>query len=147
MKINLTRLDKDAVEPKRRYPSDAGLDLFSLQEVIIQPQEMIAVPVGWRMVIPLHENCFAWNTNTFSSSSKGLIVLPGIIDPGYFGDCGPLIFNLSKFERVILPGDKVSQLVFLSRVQIELTEAAVCQRPVRTEKLSHDSTLPKLPIS
>lgn len=136
MKINLVKLDPDAVEPKRRFPSDAGLDLFALRAVVIQPQEMTIVPVGWRIIIPPNENCFAWNTSTFSSSNKGLIVLPGIIDPGYFGDCGPLIFNLSEVERVILAGSKVSQLIFLSHVQVEMTKDAVCQEPVRMEKIS-----------
>ncbi len=120
MRIKFEVIDdyKDTVTPRKSYKSDAGWDLYALDEVILPPSQVVFIPVGIRLVMPIDADVFALNATPSGLAKRGLTVLGGIIDPGYAGDCGPLLLNTTAHPQKISSHMKVSQLVFLSRVEV-----------------------------
>lgn len=133
MRVNFERLSGSAIDPVRKFKSDAGWDLFSIREVTILPRTHQYIPVGIRLIMPLDCDTFAWNATPSSMAKRGLTVLGGIIDPGYGGDCGPVLYNLSNTSQLIHAGDKVSQLIFLVRTEV-IVDPELEKRFVRKAK-------------
>jgi len=134
MKIGLIRIHPVAKAPSMTFDTDAGLDLFALQRTILKAQQVTFVPVGYKVQMPLHEDLFAWNATPSAVSRKQLIILPGIIDVGYDGDCGPLMFNLNDVDYIVEPGEKVSQLIVLHRAHVEFTDQPITTQVLRSAK-------------
>ena len=111
MKILFT-LDDGATAPTRAHSTDAGLDLYSLQTVIIPPGGRELVGTGVHVAIPpgyVGMIC----PRSGLAHKHGLTVLnaPGIIDAGYTGE---IKVNLQSMEDVWCPvdaGDRIAQLV------------------------------------
>ena len=52
MKIAVTRLDTSLPLPKYAMPGDAGMDLYSSSDLVINPGERALVPTGLAIAIP-----------------------------------------------------------------------------------------------
>ena len=52
MKLRIQRLNLDAKMPLSPYKGDAGMDVFSVEEVDIPAGEKIAVKTGLKLAIP-----------------------------------------------------------------------------------------------
>jgi dUTPase len=143
MKINFERLLKEAIPPKKSHASDAGWDLFACLptnfapaptgHITVLPHSWAMIPVGWRLHMPTNEELFANNVATFSAVACGYIVVPCIIDPGYSGDIGPVIHNLTEMPIQIEHGQKVSQLLFLQTCPV-VVDPSFVTTPIRESK-------------
>jgi dUTP pyrophosphatase len=56
---------------------------------------------------------------------KGITVLnsPGTIDPGYRGEVGVILVNLSAENQVIEPGERIAQLIVAPYAAVKFVEA------------------------
>lgn len=97
------------------YVTDSGFDLFSSEEIILEPFGRALVPTGVFLDIP---EGFEVQIRSKSglAINQGLMVLnsPGTIDEGYTGEIKVIIFNTNKDQFKISKGMKVAQAV-LSR--------------------------------
>lgn len=97
------------------YGTDSGFDLFSSEEIILEPFGRALVPTGIFLDIP---EGFEVQIRSKSglAINQGLMVLnsPGTIDEGYTGEIKVIIFNTNKDQYKINKGMKVAQAV-LSR--------------------------------
>ena len=59
-----------------------------------------------------------------SASSKGLITPDSIIDSGYRGELFSVVFNLGYEEYVINKGERVAQVIFHERIEMDIEEVA-----------------------
>jgi dUTP pyrophosphatase len=118
--FNFERLDSRAIPPSKSRPSDAGWDLFALEDTVVHPGEFKYIPVGWKINVPLDKHLFALNTGSYTLSKECIIVLPGVIDAGYPGDIGPNAFNLGKRVWHVKRGDKVSQVLFIQLADMQV---------------------------
>lgn len=104
-------LDGDAKRPFKKYPGDAGWDLFTSEECVIQPNETRDVHTGVRIQMPPY--LFARITGRSSSLRKRhLLVNEGIIDRGYTGELFICVHNLGTEPVTIKKGDRVAQILF-----------------------------------
>jgi dUTP pyrophosphatase len=127
------KLEEGAIKPKIRSDLDAGYDLYSTEFQTIRPQTSKYIHVGVSIEMP--QNLFAYLTNTSTLGSKKIVCLSHIIDAGYRGDLGPILFNLDTWiPYQIAPGDKVAQIVFLPRISVTLLERGVLGAGNREEK-------------
>ena len=51
--FEIQRVHEDAIPPKRSTPGDAGLDLCSVEDMVIGHEEVKLVPTGWKMAVPM----------------------------------------------------------------------------------------------
>lgn len=109
MKIQL--IDYGGKEPCRAHENDAGADVFSTKDLLLQPGETYKVPLGFGIRIP---NGLAGYIYPRSSlSTKGLVCQLPPIDAGYEGQIHAIVTNVSKMNYEIKVGDKIGQLVVL----------------------------------
>jgi dUTP pyrophosphatase len=114
--------------PSRAHADDAGLDLRSIEDVVIEPGARLRVRTGLRMAIPPgHGGLVLPRSGLALRSGLTLLNTPGLIDPGYRGDVDVIALNTDRHEPVrIAVGDRIAQLVLVRLAPLE---------PVRVDEL------------
>lgn len=104
------------------FQEDVGLDLYSVEQVVLLPGEGYAVRTGISLEIPpLYEGQVR---SRGSLANEGIIVAnsPGTIDPGYRGEVVVLLHNIGQDVYGIRIGDRIAQLVVHSYEPIDMVE-------------------------
>lgn len=118
------RLDRDLPLPSRAHDGDAGVDLFSAQDVELAPGARALVPTGVAVAIP-HGMVGLIHPRSGLAARVGLSIVnsPGTIDAGYRGEIKVSLINLDPAVPItIARGDRIAQLV-VQRVELpELVE-------------------------
>src|SRR6476620_4722555 len=108
--LNFKRLDPRAVLPTRGSAAAAGLDLYSIEDINLQPHERVLARTGIAVAIPPG---FYGRVAPRSGLAvkNGLDVLAGVIDSDYRGELCCALYN-SGDEAVNLPqGSRLCQLI------------------------------------
>lgn len=111
-------LDAGATMPTRAHPHDAGLDLYARDSVVVPAKESVVLDTGVHIELPQ-------NTVGFLKSKSGLnvkhgITSEGVIDVGYTGSIRVKLYNNSGYDYKVNVGDKISQLVILPMLTLDL---------------------------
>jgi dUTP pyrophosphatase len=108
--LQIVLLNEKAKVPTRAYEWDAGLDLYSTQNIILPPMERIPVKTGISMAIP---QGFYGRVAPRSGLAvkKGLDVMAGVVDSSYRNEITVVLINLGKDIVEINEGDKIAQMV------------------------------------
>ena len=109
-RLSFKRLDPEATLPTRGSSQSAGLDIFSIEEVVIEPKQRSLVRTGLAAAIPEgHYGRIAPRSGL--ATRQGLDVLAGVIDSDYRGEVRCLLYN-SGDEAIHLPAQsKICQLI------------------------------------
>ncbi len=110
MIIQIKKLNQKAKLPEYAHLSDAGMDLFSVENVNIKPGERVVCQIGIAMRIPDGYVGLIWDKSGVASKS-GIKTMGGVIDSGYRGGVGVVLQNLSKEDYNIKSGDQVAQML------------------------------------
>lgn len=141
-------LDKGAYMPEYAHDTDAGMDLRSPRDVIIPCRQkgMLTTDNHYEEIITA--GCASINTgvhvelpkNTvgFLKSKSGLnvnhgIVSEGVIDEGYTGPIVVKLYNHSDKDYTIHKGDKITQLVVLPYIHVDLEQVEKLEETERGE--------------
>jgi dUTP diphosphatase len=126
MKIQVRRLDADAVLPSYAHPGDAGLDLHATEEVTLKPGERATVATGLAIAIPEGFAGFVLaRSGRALREGLALVNAPGLIDSGYRGEIKVVVVNLDNSEAIdIRRGEKIAQLVVQRVEQVDLDVVA-----------------------
>jgi len=115
MKLKFKKLHPEAKLPSYGYSTDAGMDFFTLDEVVFQPGEKKLIPTGLSMDLPVGYVALFWDKSSLASQ-KSLKSLGGVIDSGYTGEMKIILINLSSEIQIIPKGAKFIQLL-IQRVE------------------------------
>lgn len=109
--MKVKRINKLAKLPKRANKTDAGLDLYSIEHLIIKPQSRACVDTGIALELPHNTVGLIWPRSGMAVRG-GIDVLAGVIDESYRGSVGVVLYNSDKHnDYVINCGDKIAQLI------------------------------------
>lgn len=105
------KLDDGAKMPTRAHDTDAGLDLYARETIIVCAKESATFDTGVHVEIPV-------GMVGMLKSKSGLncrfgITSEGVIDAGYTGSIVVKLYNNSGRDYCVEAGDKISQLVIL----------------------------------
>ena len=117
--IQVKRLDPELPLPKRAHPEDAGADLYSAQDLILQPGERALVRTGVAIALPIGTVGLI-HPRSGMAAKHGLSIVntPGTIDAGYRGELMVCLFNTDRTEAIeITRGMRIAQLV-IQRVEL-----------------------------
>jgi dUTP pyrophosphatase len=128
--IKIRRIHPDAQLPHYVHgpEEDAGLDLRSVESVVLKPGEPAAVPTG--LVIELPPGYEAQIRPRSGLALKHAITVPnspGTIDPGYRGEVKVILLNLGRGDYEIQPGDRIAQIVVARYEAVEFLETEVAE--------------------
>lgn len=110
MIIKFQKLVADAKIPTYAHPGDAGLDLYSCEDVVIKPGERHAVSLGFAMEFS-HGFVARILDRSGMALKNGIHCLAGVVDAGYRGECKAVLINLGDVPYTIEKGDKVAQML------------------------------------
>ena len=111
--------------PQFKTIGSAGMDICSIEDVILQPSEFRIIKTGLAMQI---EQGYEIQVRPRSglACKYGITVIntPGTIDSDYTGEVCVGLINLSKTEYHINVGDRIAQLVInkVEQPEIELVQ-------------------------
>ena len=121
--MQIKRLHPEAILPSYAHPGDAGMDLYSCEQLVIPPQERRLIKTGISLAIPPGYVGLIWDRSGLASK-HGLKSMAGVIDTGYRGEVCVLIHNLSLGPFTVEKGMKISQMLIQPVTQMELEEVA-----------------------
>jgi dUTP pyrophosphatase len=114
--LRVRRLDPRAVLPTRAYADDAGLDLRSVEERVIEPGSRASVRTGISVEIPAgRAGLVLPRSGLAARHGIALVNAPGLIDAGSRGEIRVLLLNTDPQEPfAVSVGDRIAQLLLLS---------------------------------
>jgi dUTP pyrophosphatase len=133
--LKIKKLVQDAIIPTRAYPGDAGLDLYSVEQVALNPGEVRAVKTG--IAIQLPEMTEAQIRPRSGLALKHKITVynaPGTIDSHFTGEVCIILYNGNDYTYQIQKYDKIAQMVIAPYLTPELVEASELDETERGEK-------------
>lgn len=113
------QLDLGAYAPTRAHDTDAGLDLYSRERKIIPANGSAVFRTGVHVEIP--EYCAGLIVSKSGLNIQLDVTSEGLIDQGYTGEIVVKLYNNGHDDVLIMPGQKISQLVIF-RVLYEPVE-------------------------
>ncbi|MGH3277221.1 MAG: dUTP diphosphatase [Streptosporangiaceae bacterium] len=113
MEILIRRLDPGLPLPARAHPGDAGVDLFTAQDVELAPGQRALVPTGIALALPDGYAAFVHPRSGLAARyGVTLVNAPGTVDAGYRGEIRVTLLNTDPDQPVrFRRGDRVAQLV------------------------------------
>lgn len=96
--------------PARGSVNSAGLDLFSAETAIIEPQELKLLSTDLKLTFPSGTYGRIATRSGLTLQNK-LIIPTGTIDPDYRGVIKIMMMNLDTKKYSVNEGDRIAQLI------------------------------------
>ncbi|MGO1948686.1 MAG: dUTP diphosphatase [Mycobacteriaceae bacterium] len=111
--LRIHRLDPDLPLPRRAHPTDAGIDLHSARDIVLEPGHRALVPTGIAVGLPagtvglVHPRSgLAWK------QGLSIVNAPGTVDADYRGEVKVCLVNLDPDTPIeIRRGDRIAQFL------------------------------------
>ncbi|MEW8956718.1 dUTP diphosphatase [Clostridium sp.] len=134
MKLLIEKINEKAIIPFKAHEGDAGMDLFSVEEVTIKPMERKLIHTGIKIGLPKNTEAQI-RPRSGLALKHGITVLntPGTIDEGYRGEIGIILINLSNEDFKVEVGMKVAQMVIKEVLTLEVEEVSNLTKTKRGE--------------
>ena len=99
-------------DPNYAYPTDSGMDLYSMESLTIEPFGRSLIPTGVHYNVPENYEIQV-RSKSGLALNQGLMVLnsPGTVDQGYTGEIKVIIFNTTNSPVEVKEGQKIAQAV------------------------------------
>jgi dUTP pyrophosphatase len=113
VEIAVKLLDENLPLPQYQHAGDAGLDLPSRIDFVLEPGQRAAIPTGIAVAIPRgYAGLVLPRSGLAARHGIALVNSPGLIDSGYRGEIAVVMINTDKREAFhIKRGDRIAQLV------------------------------------
>ena len=132
--LKLKKLDVGLPTPTYANPGDAGLDLYSREDVVLKPGERRIIGTGIAIAIEPGFAGFVQPRSGFAAKQGFSIVnTPGLIDSGYRGEIGVIGLNTDPQNAIeIKRGDRIAQLVIQEVPEVTIEEVSELDDTVRS---------------
>lgn len=112
MKVKILKTDKELPTPKYAHEGDAGMDLYSAEELVLKPGEHRLVQTGIKIVVPPgYEMQVRPRSGLSLKHGISVVNAPGTIDTQYRGPVGVILINHGKEDFEIKKGERIAQMV------------------------------------
>ena len=123
--IQFQKLQQEALLPTRAHEGDAGLDLYCVEDVSLEPGEGKIARTG--VACAIEPGFYGQIADRSSLGKKGLKTAGGVIDASYRGEIGVILWNISSQPFLLKKGERLAQLIILP---------IATPRPVEVKELS-----------
>jgi dUTP pyrophosphatase len=131
--IKFKKLNEEVILPAYEHGSEesAGMDIRSLQTVVIVPGNLEMISTGVSIEMPPGIEA---QLRIRSSVAKRSVIIPNspaTIDPGYRGEIKVMLLNLGRGIYTVQAGDRIAQLVFSPYIQVQPVEQQELAESIR----------------
>lgn len=134
MRVNIKKLNENAVVPSYGSEYAAGADLYACldNDVTVAPHETVMIPTGIAMELPIGYAGFIYARSGLASK-KGLAPANkvGVVDCDYRGEVKVALHNHSSIPQTVSCGERVAQLVVAPYITAEFKECETLSDTVR----------------
>ena len=122
IELPIRLLDEGLQMPRYRHEGDAGLDLPSRVDVVLEPGERATIPTGISVAIPRGYAGFVLiRSGLAARHGISCVNSPGLIDAGFRGEIAVICLNTDRREPFhIRRGDRIAQLVIQKVEEVTL---------------------------
>ncbi|MCX6620502.1 MAG: dUTP diphosphatase [Acidobacteria bacterium] len=128
MQVRIQRLHPDARIPRYAHgpEEDAGMDLFAVENVRLEPGVPAMVPTGIAIELPPgYEAQIRPRSGLAARHAITLPNSPATIDPGYRGEIRVILLNLGKEVYEVQKDDRIAQMVIARYEAVEWVEGGL----------------------
>ena len=125
MRIRIKKLHINAHLPEYAHgpAEDAGMDIRSIDSILLEPGVAQAVPTGLALEIPSgYEVQVRPRSGLALKHAITLPNSPATIDPGYRGELKVILLNLGRAPYQVHAGDRIAQIVVARYEPVEWEE-------------------------
>jgi len=123
---------ESATLPVRAHETDAGLDLYAIEDTTIKPLEVSKIRTG--IAIELPKETVGLILDRSSMGAKNIKVMGGVIDEGYRGEIIVCLSNLNPYNYSIKSGEKIAQLLVIPIITASIEEVKELSTTQRNDK-------------
>jgi dUTP pyrophosphatase len=121
MELKVQRLRDSVKLPTRGTEYSSGLDIYTDENIYIDPHSDYLYPTGLRFEIPVGYDLVVENKSGVATK-KHLDTLAKICDADYRGEVHIHLFNLSNNGQELNKGDKIAQIIMRPVIYPTLVE-------------------------
>ena len=121
MKLKIKKLNPEAKIPRCTINGDAGLELYSVVDMVLEVNQRKTCQTGIAMAIPTGYVGLIWDKSGIAAQG-GIKTMGGVIDSNYRGEIGVILKNLSDNKYKISKGDKIAQMLIQKVASPEIEE-------------------------
>jgi dUTP pyrophosphatase len=132
LEVKIKRIHADAKLPLQANTGDAGMDLYSIDNVMIPSGEAKLIRTGLQMELPQGtEAQIRPRSGLALKYSVTVLNSPGTIDEGYRGEIGVILMNHGKEPFIVERSMRIAQMVIQFVPSIQVTEVNELSETVR----------------
>lgn len=121
--LKIKKLHEDATIPSFAHKGDAGMDLYSIEEVKIPSTESRLIKTGISLELPKNTEAQVRPRSGLAlKHSVTVLNTPGTIDEGYRGEVGVILINHGKEDFIVTKNMKIAQMVMKPIYDINILE-------------------------
>ena len=142
MILRIRKLHPDAVVPQYAHgpEEDAGMDLCSVADALLEPNVPQAVPTGLSIELPPgFEAQIRPRSGLAAKHAVTVLNAPGTVDADYRGEVKVMLINHGQVPFEVRRGDRIAQMVVAPVSAVSFTEQEVLDDTERGDK-GHGST-------
>ena len=110
--LEFKKLHPDAVVPQRAHGDDAGMDVYTIEDIRIPARGDMMTGLGLACKFPKGHALLVYNKSGRATKLK-LDKGAEVIDAGYRGEIHVHLFNHSDVNVIIRKGEKIAQLILV----------------------------------
>ena len=125
MQIRIRKVHPAAILPAYAHgpTEDAGMDLCSVEDSVLEPGVPRLVPTGLTIEIPPgYEAQVRPRSGLALKHAITMPNAPGTIDPGYRGEVRVILLNLGREPYAVRAGDRIAQMIVTKYEAVDWAE-------------------------
>lgn len=132
MKIKIKKVLDDAILPSCAHLGDAGMDVYSVEDVILGPMERRQIRTGIKFEIPDGYVGLIWDKSGLAFNF-GIKTMAGVIDSCYRGELMVVLINLSDKDFEIKKRQKIAQMLIQKIERPNIIKVEEINKTIRGE--------------
>ena len=132
--VKVQKINEDAILPTYAHDTDAGADIYAIEDCKIAPHSTTIVKTGLKIAIPAgYEIQIRPRSGLSLKTNLRIANAPGTIDAEYRGEVGVIVENTGNLTATISKGDKIAQMVVMPVPMIKWEEVDELSQTSRGE--------------
>ncbi|AGX44972.1 dUTP diphosphatase [Clostridium saccharobutylicum] len=133
--LKIRKINDKAILPNYAHEGDAGLDLYAVEGLVLNPGERGLVHTGIQIELPRNTEAQI-RPRSGLALKNGITTLnsPGTIDEGYRGEIGVILINHSQEVFKVDQGMKIAQMVIKPVFKVNVVEETELSNSERSER-------------